>query len=64
MILLDALAIYALVGAAIAPAFLLFGIERVLGDAIPVTIPARCLLFPGAVVLWPVILRRWSRGPQ
>lgn len=59
MILLGLLAIYVLIGAAVALAFLTFGVARVLGPGEGVTLPARCVLFPGAVVLWPLVLSRW-----
>ena len=64
MMLLEALAIYALIGAAVALAFLTLGIARVLGPGESVSLPARCLLFPGALVFWPLILARWLRGAR
>jgi hypothetical protein len=57
MILLEALAAYALVGTVIAVAFVVFGVQRVLPH-VSVTPGARLLLLPGAIVLWPLILRR------
>jgi hypothetical protein len=62
MLLLAALAVYALIGAVIAVAFLARGIVRVLGPDESVSLPARCLLFPGTLVLWPLILTRWLRA--
>lgn len=59
MILLEALAAYAAVGAVVALAFLSFGLARVLGPGAAASLPARCLWFPGAVVFWPLILMRW-----
>ncbi|HEV8016294.1 MAG TPA: hypothetical protein VGP48_12220 [Stellaceae bacterium] len=64
MILLEALAAYALIGAAVALAFLAFGITRVLGAGESVSLPARCLLFPGTLVLWPLILARWRKAAR
>jgi hypothetical protein len=64
MILLEALAVYALIGAATALAFLTRGIARVLGSGESVTLPARCLLFPGALLFWPLILIRWWRAAR
>ena len=64
MILLEALAVYALIGAAIALAFLTWGIVRVLGPGASVSLPARCLLFPGTLVFWPLILTRWLRAAR
>ena len=64
MFLLEAFAIYGLIGAAIAIAFLTKGIARVLGPGESVSLPARCLLFPGTLILWPLILVRWVRSPR
>ena len=62
MILLEVLAVYVLAGAAIALAFLTFGIARVLGPGSSASFAARCLWFPGAVVFWPLILGRWLKA--
>ncbi|HEY1504043.1 MAG TPA: hypothetical protein VGF92_07070 [Stellaceae bacterium] len=64
MFLLEALAVYALIGVATAVGFLIWGISRVLGPHEPVSFPARCLLFPGTLVFWPLILARWLRARQ
>lgn len=64
MLLLEALAVYALIGAATAIAFLIWGVTRVLGPREHVSLPARGLLFPGALVFWPLILARWLRAPR
>jgi hypothetical protein len=64
MILLEALAVYALIGAAIALAFLTWGVARVLGPGESVSLPARFLLFPGTLVFWPLILVRWLRAAR
>jgi len=64
MVLLAALAVYVLVGAATALAFVVWGLARVLGPATSVSLPARVLLFPGALVFWPLILARWRRAGQ
>ena len=62
MVLIDLLALYAVVGAAIALAFVTFGIARVLPAGTPVTLGARVLLLPGAVLLWPYVLLRWVKA--
>ena len=62
MILIDLLAIYAVVGAVTALAFVTFGIARVLPPGTPVTIGARVLLLPGATLLWPYVLLRWVKA--
>jgi hypothetical protein len=60
VIVLDVLALYVLVGAVTALAFVTFGISRVLPAGTPVTLGARLLLWPGAVLLWPYVLMRWT----
>lgn len=54
-----ALALYAMLGVAVGLAFVLGAATRILPQPATVTTPARILLFPGAAVLWPVVLRRW-----
>jgi hypothetical protein len=58
-ILLIGVYLYVLVGIVTAVAFIISGATRVLAHPIPVTIPARILLLPGATVLWPYVLIRW-----
>jgi hypothetical protein len=62
VILIDLLALYAVVGAATALAFVTFGIARVLPAGTPVTLGARVLLMPGAALLWPYVLLRWVKA--
>ncbi len=62
MVLIDLLALYAIAGAATALAFVTFGIARVLPAGTPVTLGARVLLMPGAVLLWPYVLLRWVKA--
>ena len=62
MILVDLLALYAVLGAATALAFVTFGIGRVLPAGTPVTLGARVLLIPGATLLWPYVLLRWVKA--
>src|SRR5258708_39727773 len=64
MIVLLALVLYAAAGMAIAAAFLVFGVTRVLPEPAPVTLGARIVLFPGAVALWPYVLIRWLRSSR
>ena len=61
MVLIDLLALYAVLGAATALAFVTFGIVRVLPAGTPVTLGARVLLVPGAALLWPYVLLRWAK---
>ena len=61
-IFVNALALYAVVGAVTALAFVSFGVTRVQPE--PVSIGARILLFPGAAALWPCVLMRWRRSSR
>jgi hypothetical protein len=58
-IVLDALALYALIGLVTAILFVTFGVSRVLGQGASVTMPARILWLPAAAALWPFVLVRW-----
>jgi hypothetical protein len=64
MIVLLAVELYAVAGVVIAVAFLAFGVTRVLHTPASVTLGARIVLFPGAVVLWPYILIRCLKSCQ
>jgi hypothetical protein len=59
MVVLDLLAIYAALGVLAALAFVAVGVTQV--QPLPVTAPARVMLFPGAFALWPLVLRRWLK---
>jgi hypothetical protein len=61
-VLLGAAALYAAAGIVIALAFVTVGLAAVLPVGTPVTVAARILFVPGAVALWPVVLRRWLRS--
>jgi hypothetical protein len=62
MIVLIVLAVYAAAGLAVAAAFVLFGVSRVLPEPAAVTAGARILIFPGAAALWPYVLIRWLKA--
>jgi hypothetical protein len=64
MILLYLLAAYIVAGFAVGLAFVTVGVARV--QSMPVTVGARILLLPGALLLWPLVAARWlkSRGPR
>ena len=62
MIVLIGLALYAAAGVAIAAAFVVYGVTRVLPEPLPVTVGARILLFPGAPMLRPYVLARWLKS--
>ena len=57
-------ALYALLGICVGLAFAVSGVTRVLPGPVTVTVPARILLFPGAVALWPVVVRRWLQAAR
>jgi hypothetical protein len=54
-----AVALYVAIGLAVALAFVSVGASRALPEPIPVSLGARLLLIPAAIVLWPIVLRRW-----
>ena len=64
MIVLFGLALYAVAGVAVAAAFVMFGVTRVLPEPATVTIGARILLLPGAAALWPYVLVRWLKSTR
>jgi hypothetical protein len=61
-IIIYGLALYAACGVVLALAFVVVGISRV--QPAPVSLGARILILPGAVALWPYVLKRWlaARG--
>jgi hypothetical protein len=58
-VLLYGLSLYVIMGLCTAAAFSIFGVTRVLADAMTVTVGARILLLPGVAALWPYVLFRW-----
>lgn len=58
-ILLTGFAAYVVAGIAIAAVFVVGAASRALPEPAPVTLGARLLMAPGAIALWPVVLRRW-----
>jgi hypothetical protein len=52
-------AAYLALGAAFALAFVGFGVSRIDPDAKGMPLAARCLLWPGAALLWPLMLYKW-----
>jgi hypothetical protein len=57
-----ALAIYALLGALFALAFIIFGLSRLDSEAKGSGWSFRAIIFPGVVAFWPLLLSRWMRG--
>jgi hypothetical protein len=52
---------YLALGAVFALAFVSFGAGRIDPDAKGMPCVARCLLLPGAALLWPVMLFKWFK---
>ena len=59
MIVAIAMAIYALIGAVFAIAFVMRGIDFVDAAARGSGIGFRLIVIPGAAALWPLLLRKW-----
>jgi hypothetical protein len=59
-IIVYGLALYAACGLVTAVAFVSIGVTRVQPQAM--SLGARILILPGAVVLWPYVLMRWLRA--
>jgi hypothetical protein len=59
MVLFYLSAVYGAVGFAVALAFVTIGVVQV--QPMPVTVGARILLLPGALVLWPLVAARWLK---
>jgi hypothetical protein len=53
---------YVGVGAVFALSFVTFGAGRMDPDARGAPITVRLLLLPGALALWPLLLRKWLKG--
>ncbi len=59
MIVFYVLAAYLGVGLLVAIPFVWRGVHSVVEGPVSLTLGARLILIPGAVVLWPIVLRRW-----
>jgi hypothetical protein len=57
-LIIDAVLVYAVIGAALGLAFLLWGIDRI-DPASHGAYAFRPLLIPGMVLLWPLVAARW-----
>jgi len=60
--LLSALAVYLSLGVVFALAFVLLGVEKVDATAHASTPGFRLIIIPGAILLWPVLLRKWLKA--
>ena len=54
-----AIAAYLVAGAIFALPFAFAGAQRLLPEPAPMTLGARLAVIPGAVMLWPWLLKRW-----
>ena len=61
MLVVQLLLAYLAFGIVTAIAFVAIGAPKLLAGAPSVSAWARVLLIPGAVLLWPLIVRRWLR---
>lgn len=59
MLLGSILLTYLLPGLVVGCAFVVAGASRVLDGRPPVSQGARLVLLPGAMILWPLIAKRW-----
>jgi hypothetical protein len=65
-IILWIVGLYIAAGLLIALAFVAIGAPRLIGPNAghtPISLGARILLIPGAVILWPLVLWRWLGEP-
>lgn len=60
--LLIVLGIYLLCGLVFAVPFVVVGVKRIDPHALHGSWGFRLLVFPGAMALWPLLLRRWMSG--
>ena len=61
-LLVDALTVYALIGAVFAVAFVTIGIQRVDSVAEHAPLGFRLIVLAGVAALWPLLLVRWFRS--
>lgn len=62
ILLVNALFLYALLGAIFAAAFVTIGVKRIDPQAKGSSLGFRLLIFPGSIAFWPLLLRRWISG--
>lgn len=56
------LAIYAGIGIVVAIIFVFAGAHKIFDEPAEMTAGARLAILPGAIVLWPIVLKRWISG--
>ena len=62
MLFLTILAVYLTTGLVFAVAFVVRGFRRILPEAAGTRLRVRLLWAPGAMLLWPCLVRRWLSG--
>ncbi len=62
MFFFQCLGLYLAIGLCVGAAFAFFGAGRAVAPRADISAPARVLLIPGAMVLWPLVLARWLGG--
>ena len=62
MLFFQFLGLYLLIGLATAIAFAFSAAGRAVEPQAHISAPARILLIPGAMILWPLVLARWLRA--
>jgi len=60
----EALVLYAALGAVFALAFVSEGMHRIDPNTNRTGLVFRLLIFPGAAAFWPLLLTRWIRGDR
>jgi len=60
----DALLVYAALGAVFGLTFVTAGVQRIDPNAKGSGLIFRLLILPGAAAFWPLLLRRWVRGDR
>ena len=56
------LAIYACIGILVAIPFSIAGAHKIFDEPAEMSAGARLAILPGAIVLWPLVLKRWIAG--
>jgi len=56
------LAIYATIGVVVAIPFVIAGAHRIFPEPVQMSPASRIAILPGAIVLWPLVLKRWCFG--
>jgi hypothetical protein len=63
-LILKALTVYLVCGSLFAIAFIIKGVEKVDTSAQDSSLGFRIIIFPGAVVFWPLLLKKWLKAKK